>query len=192
METFFLGLGFSFVWSKILPLICLFLIGFLVSALLWKYMKNKVFKMVLSFFLSIIPASVYFAIYPIYEGDIFDMSRKTYSTLSFPKERKLSVYALPNCPYCLESIDLLNDLVKRQSSKVKVSYMVLGSALEDSLKYRKLLHPAIELKRLGMDTSILFLTEGAYPTFVFSQNQKAVCAWDNNSFGAKAWDKIWK
>ena len=192
METFFLSLGVSFVWSKILPLVLLFFTGVFSFVLVWKYIRLKVLRVILAIFLPVVPALIHFAIYPIYEGDIYDMSRKTHSTRSFPKERQLSVYALPNCPYCLESIALLNDLVEGQHSKVKVSYLVLGSAVKDSLKYRKLLHPNIELKRLSMDTTILFLTEGAYPTFVFSENGKAICAWDNNSFGAKAWDKIWK
>lgn len=192
MEKIFWFFGFSFLISQLLVYVVLLVVGYIISKRLVRFIRFVGVKIGLKIVGTLIPAILYFAIFPIYEGDIYEMSRESNSTIKFPENKSLTVVALPNCPYCVQSIELLNKLVKYKSNEVSVQYWILGSAIDDSLKYRRLLDKNIQIKRISMDTSILYLTEGAYPTFVLSEQGKAICAWDNNGFGIRAWDRALK
>ena len=86
----------------------------------------------------------------------------------------------------------------RKNKGINVVIRVMGHTVDDSLKYVKLMD---KLGTISMNSSnnslervqikeIISITQGEFPTFVFSKNGKAIKAWHNDSFGVRAMDEV--
>ena len=191
IETHFLDLGLSWSASKALPYFLCILLGLILILLLQKIHFNKIWlKWLVFVFVFILPFSVYFAIYPIYEGDFSNLGIKPNSKIKFPSSKTLTAVVLPDCPYCHQAIPLI-DKIKSRNSKMSINYWVVSS---DSLppktgilskipsKYQVFQrHDVVEISQLVL---------GTFPCFVLSDHNKANKVWNNNQFGVRALDEI--
>ena len=108
IETFFLDFGLSWSMSKMLPYVICVLLG-LCLVLLFRRIafRNRWLNRISSFILVVLPFSIYFALYPIYQGDFTNQGFKPKSKIQFPSSKTLTVVVLPDCPYCYQSISSL-------------------------------------------------------------------------------------
>ena len=194
MESFFLNLGLSFTLSKIVPYILFVILGLISTLLFLKRMKEsrlgKVVKSLIGLVLFILPFLIYFAIHPIYEGDFSNNSYPVESKVDFPKNKQLTIIALANCPYCIQSIET-SKVLKMKNPSIKIEYWVLSTDLKVKLKYQKLVGKTAKVKLMGRESQELsIIAKGSYPTFVLSDQKKATKAWNNDSFGVIAMDEV--
>ena len=75
LEEFILLLGFSWQMSNLLPFILLFLSSVFVVIFLRKKSKKTTFNFLIRFLVSFIPLSLYFGFNPVFESDIYDLSK---------------------------------------------------------------------------------------------------------------------
>lgn len=190
MENLFLDLGFSFMVSKFLPLLILLILGISSAYFSLKNLKNRLMRWVFILFVGLIPSTIYFSLFPIYEGDIANYGTRPTSHLSFPVKRTLTVFALPECPYCRESVKEINRLVKYKGEQTDIRYVVLSTDTAAADFYRKELDKKVKIEQTSLSVYISEITQGAYPTYSLSENGKLISCWSNSTFGAAAWDVI--
>lgn len=191
MENLLLNLGLTFTQSKILSYAIFVLLGFILAFLFFKKSNSKkAIRISISLGLFIIPFLIYFAIHPIYEGDFSNNSYSIESKIDFPKKKQLTIIALANCPYCIQSIET-SKLLKKKNPGIRIEYWVLSSNLVHQLKYKKLLGKAAQVKlKARISDDLAVIAKGSYPTFVLSDNNKGIKAWNNDSFGVMAMDEV--
>jgi hypothetical protein len=194
MENFLLSIGLSFTLSKLISYLLFVVIGILVAFLFFKKSKNrrisKVPKLIISLVLFVAPFLIYFAIHPIYVGDFSNNSYLIESKVDFPKKKQLTIVALANCPYCIQSIEV-SKLLKEKNPGIRIEYWVLSSNPVHQLKYKKLLGNAAQVKlKARFSDELAVIAKGSFPTFVLSDNNKGIKAWNNDSFGVMAMDEV--
>ena len=193
MENFLLNIGLSFTVSKLISYLLFVVIGILLAFLFFKKSKNKriskIPKLIIGLVLFVAPFLIYFAIHPIYQGDFSNNSYSIDSKVDFPKKKQLTIIALANCPYCIQSIET-SKLLKKKNPAISIEYWVLSTDLKDKTKYQKLLGKTAKVKLKGRNADELaIIARGSYPTFVLSDKYKAIKAWNNDSFGVMAMDE---
>jgi len=194
MENFLLNLGLSFTLSKLFSYLLFVVIGILLAFFFLKKSKNrrisKVPKLIISLVLFVAPFLIYFAIHPIYVGDFSNNSYLIESKVDFPKKKQLTIFALANCPYCIQSIEI-SKLLKDKNPEIRIEYWVMSSNPVHQLKYKKLLGNAAQVKlKARFSDDLAVIAKGSYPTFVLSDNNKGIKAWNNDSFGVMAMDEV--
>lgn len=151
---------------------------------------GKIPKLLISFVLFVAPFLIYFAIHPIYVGDFSNNSYAVESKIKFPTNKQITVIALANCPYCIQSTETCN-LLKKKNPSIKIEYWVLSNNIKYQLKYKKLLGNAAHVKlKAQISTELALIAKGSFPTFVLSDQTKAIKAWNNDSFGVMAMDEV--
>ena len=193
MENFLLNIGLSFTVSKLISYFLFVVIGILLAFLFFKKSKNerigKIPKLIISLVLFVAPFLIYFAIHPIYEGAT-NNSYSIDSKVDFPKNKQLTIIVLANCPYCIQSIET-SKLLKKKNPGIKIEYWVLSNSPAHYIKYKKLLGNAAQVKlKARISDELAIIAKGSYPTFVISDNKKAIKAWNNDSFGVMAMDEV--
>lgn len=194
MENFLLNLGISFTLSKLISYLFFVIIGSLLVFIFFLRSKNrrisKIPKLIISSVLFVAPFLIYFAIHPIYEGDFSNNSYSVNTKIDFPNNKQLTIIVLVNCPYCVQSIETIKRLKKKNPS-ILIEYWVLSTDLTDKTKYQELLGKTAKVKLKGGNADELAnIAQGSYPTFVISDKHKAKKAWNNDSFGAMAMDEV--
>ena len=194
MENLLLNLGLSFTLSKLVSYLLFGIFGVLLAFLFVKKSKNRrialIPKLLISIVLVVAPFLIYFAIHPIYVGDFSNNSYSVASKVDFPKKKQLTIIALANCPYCIQSIETSKLLIKK-NPVIRIEYWLLSTDLKDKTKYQKLLGKIVKVKLKGRTAvELAVLAKGGYPTFVISEKNQAIKAWNNNSFGVMAMDEI--
>ena len=190
VEYFLLDIGTSWTFSKLIPYFIFLIIGGLVCY----FLKNKRIKInwlnqLKNVVIVFIPVSIYFAFYPIYEGDIFNLGIKAKSTIELNSEKTLSIVVLPDCPFCLETIPLVKKL-KARNPKIKIEYIIasrpneIPHGIADKIPKNCNFRLESDLQKLGQ------ITHGAFPTYITSNNKSIVRLWRSEHFGTKALDEI--
>lgn len=187
MENWLIHLGLSFTLSKLLPYLFFASTGLLLAWFLAKRVKNSWLKGLFFIAFPSVLFGLYFAIHPIYEGDFANESFVAPTDLPFPSSATLSVISLPHCPYCKESTKSMNVLAQRG---VKVQYLILSEEKQDSLNYANLVDSKITCRLISRKYKLLELTRGSFPTFVLSDKNKVIKAWNNDHFGVMAKDEV--
>ncbi len=190
IEYFLLDIGISWTFSKLIPYFIFVIFGGLVCY----FLRNKKIKInwlnqLKNVVVVFIPVSIYFAFYPIYEGDIFNLGLKTKSTIALNSEKTLSIVVLPDCPFCLETIPLVKKL-KARNPKIKIEYIIasrpneIPHGIADKIPRNCTFRLESNLQKLGQ------VTHGAFPTYIISKNKTIVRLWRSEHFGTKALDEI--
>ncbi len=189
LELFFLDLGFSWQLSTLMPFILCVIASSFVLLGFRKYRFTNLWKNIaVSAVTLLIPASLYFWFYPIYRGDVWDLSRKL--TLdqkdANTSNRSLKVYVLPNCPFCLETIETIH-LIHKRNPKLKIEYIIISGG--GGGKIEKKLPSFVHISYQQHSKRTEEITRGSFPSFAVA-SQDALLVWDNNSFGARSLDLI--
>jgi len=192
LEYFFLDFGLSWTVAKLVPyFLLLFISTRLVIFFFRKWVMHPILLWGLGISLSVLPAATYFFFYPIYEGDVFDKSIYVSSKLVYPKEKTFNILALPDCPYCKQTIPYAEKLVARNPN-IRIRYMILAENKNQTEGIASLL-PVSKQLYYSIETDLLQMTNvslGGYPSFVLSENGKMVKVWRSETFGTRAFDQI--
>ena len=191
IELFLLSLGFSWQMTKILPLILLFLLSYAICYWFWKKVKTFKFKWVLFIIAGFIPCSLYFGFYPIYQSDVKNEYRVVQiGADSLKKINRFEIIALPTCPYCISSVDLISRFKKRNPN-LSVEYKIVSVGSKEGKLEKELRKVGLKYSTLKSGKKMRHIVRGSYPTYVFYQKDKSdIQIWNNNSFGTKALDFI--
>ena len=192
IETFLLSLGLSFGIAKFLPYFLLGMLGWFLARFIHRRVKAKTTKrwlLGLLFIATFIqPVLIYFSIYPIYQGDLVDLSYNPKSKLRLSQSKHLVVIALPGCNYCSESTQLMKGI--KPYAKVPIEYWVLGSDSSDLNSYQALVGSQINCELKPNLSEVLPITEGSFPTYVLIKYGKIIKAWHNDAFGVRALNEL--
>ena len=197
LEIFLSHIGFSWTWSKLIPFIFSIIIGILLVVYFFKKIQliNSL-KIFISIVILVFPFALYFAYAPIYSGDFSNDFYRPQLKSEFPSAKKLSVYVLPTCPYCIQATSTLMAMMKK-NEHINLQIHVLCSNAKEADKYLNLMkgfglvkvridHPSYLVRH----KDLLKLTEGQFPTYILSENKMVVKAWHNDTFGVDAMDEI--
>ena len=192
IEIFFLSLGFSFASAKFIPYIILILLGWFLARFIHRRVKantSKRWLLALLFIGTFIqPVLIYFALNPIYQGDLVDLSYKPKTSIRLGQSKKLVVIALPGCKYCSESTQHMKAV--KPYAKVPIEYWVLGSDSSDLSTYQASVGNQINCQLKSNLSEVLPITEGSFPTYVLIENGKIKKAWHNDAFGVRALNEL--
>ena len=190
LDLYFLDFGLSWTQSKLIGY-CIFIslgIIFLIVFKKWKIKKNYL-NLLISILVAGLPISIYFAFYPIYEGDVFSSGVKIKSSIELSNEKTLSIIVLPDCPFCMETIPLVKKL-KERNPKMNIEYIIasrpneIPHGIADKIPKNFTFRLVSDLQKLGQ------ITHGAFPTYLISKNKTLVRLWRSEHFGTKALDEI--
>lgn len=185
--------GFSWTLAKALPYALLIFIGFVLALLFPKLVsiKKKVLKLGVQLLLLVLPFSIGFALFPIYEGDFSLIGKELKQTKSLEnfENADLVVIAIPGCPYCLASIDKLK-LIKKRNPSIKIHFVVSTPDQKDLANYLAAAGGMIDVQQSKEIELTSEYAESRYPTFIQIKNNKAVYKWSNDQFGVRAVDKL--
>ena len=186
LELFFLNSGTSWMFARLLPHIFLLNASILLILLLRKYrLKSLIIDIALKGVIVISISSTYFIYNPIYIGDISNMSRSQGYSQEYKAPKGIRVYVLPNCPYCVESLELM-DVFHKRNPKVEIEYVIIGSG---GGKILPKIPSYIKVKHTKLDANVKNISKGSFPSFLVKKD-KSLLIWDNNAFGLRAFDLI--
>jgi glutaredoxin len=197
LEIFLSHLSFSWTEAKLIPFILAIIIGLFFSVIFFKRIKIlKSVKIFISFVLFVLPFAIYFAYAPIYSGDFSNDFYRPQLKNEFPTAKKLSVYVLPTCPYCIQATSTLVAMMQK-NKQINLEINVLCSNAKEADKYLNLMK-GYGLVKVRSDNpeylirhkDLLKLTEGQFPTYILSENKMVLKAWHNDTFGVDAMDEI--
>ena len=197
LEIFLSHLSFSWTEAKLIPFILAIIIGLFFSVIFFKRIKTlKSVKIFISFVLFVFPFAIYFAYAPIYSGDFSNDFYRPQLKNEFPTAKKLSVYVLPTCPYCIQATSTLVAMMKK-NKQINLEINVLCSNAKEADKYLNLMK-GYGLVKVRSDNpeylirhkDLLKLTEGQFPTYILSENKMVLKAWHNDTFGVDAMDEV--
>jgi hypothetical protein len=188
MSEFFMNLGFSWTLSKLLPYILFFILGIALFFYFKSKFKTRLKKGLFSIVI-ILPVAIYFVFSPIYEGDFSNNYRElsNYSEIGF-KKNEMTVLAIPNCPFCAESIVRLNKLAERTEAD-RINFVVITDDQEMLELYREKASKKIIVSNVPDFDRFQNVTLGRFPTFVFVDSPN-MHIWSNDGFGARAMDWV--
>ena len=165
------------------------ILGFVLVYTFHNRIQRKLKKWILMSILAILPFGIYFAIFPIYNGDFINNHFKPEQLCSFPQKATLTVVVLPGCPYCHESVEFMNQLVKREP-KLNIRYMVVAETDSPLLPFRQQLSKQITVLKSAKPKDWIMMARGGFPCMILSDDREIVHAWDNDHFGVKAMDEF--
>ncbi|MDG1349630.1 MAG: hypothetical protein P8P80_00905 [Crocinitomicaceae bacterium] len=190
-EALFWSLGASWQFSVLYPFVVLIFSGFIAVYFLSSKISSIGLRLFLTFLLGLLPAVIYFVFYPIYESDVGNNPRIV--LLEQGKAVTISTFeviTLPNCPYCVESIDAIVQLKKRNPD-LDVIYKILSSSNNGGHVAALLKKSKIKYAFVRHNSDLKKITKGSFPTFAFRQKGRSdVFVWNNNTFGSCALDFI--
>lgn len=149
--------------------------------------KRKFLRMLVVLSILISPILIYIYRYPFYTGDFFATGSKPHTTLAFPKEKMLSIVVLPDCPFCHETIKLV-ELLSKRNPTLTIRYLVIGEETDSA--FNRIQSRRVIVAENSEIEKIIYLTKGVFPTFVLSENNNVVKRWTNDEFGVVACDEI--
>lgn len=193
IENSFLESGFGFTTSKVLPYIITLLIGLIIVFLLRSKLnfRNKFIRVGLKIIIVLIPVSVYFAVYPIYEGD-FSNSFKVVKRSSDNSEvsgDKLYVISIPGCPFCKIAMSKMLQLEERNPG-LEIEYLVCSKDSSTLDFYAEINEGKIPVNLAEKPEKLMVLAEGTFPTYVVSRKNEPLKTWSNQNFGVRALDDV--
>jgi len=190
MENFFVTIGLGWTMSKILPYIVLLTLGVGVYRLFRKKFRKKWMRITVLLLMILAPTGIYFAINPIYEGDFSNnYARKQAIDSEWIADGKLTVIAIPGCPFCLASIARMKQVKERVGGDVDIEFRVLTKKEANLKSYENESGGSVTVV---MDTNEIRLSQlagGRFPTFVFREGAD-VYVWSNDGFGVRALDWV--
>src|SRR5690606_40035707 len=123
-------MGFSFTLAKLIPYILSLILGLLIVLFMRKRLrfKSKVLNSLVRIIAFAIPFGVYFAIWPIYEGDFANGGSQVARSVDNEEISgdRLVVISIPYCPYCKEAMERMK-VLKERNPEMTIEYVVCSS-----------------------------------------------------------------
>jgi glutaredoxin len=188
-ETIFLNLGFSWTAAKLIPYLMMALLGFILVYTFHRKIQHRVKKWLSMAILCLLPFGAYFAIYPIYQGDFVNVHFQPKQLEKFPSKLTLTIVVLPSCPYCHETIKLMNHLNKSYP-KLHIRYVVVAESKQAMHAFRSKLNPQIDVQTSKKPKDWIIMAQGGFPCMILSNNKNIIYAWENGQFGVRAIDDV--
>ena len=189
IELLLLSTGLSWQMTKMMPLILLLFLSASLCYLIWKKTRKFKFKLVLFILLGLAPCSLYFAFYPIYHSDIKNEYRVAQNEFdSLKTKNRFEIVSLPNCPYCISSINLINQFKKRNPN-LSIEYKIVSLGAKEGKLEKELRKAGLKYSMIRSDKTLRDLVKGSDPTYLFYSKGNIQIS-NNNSFGTKALDFI--
>ena len=188
-ETIFLNLGFSWTAAKLIPYLMMALLGFILVYTFHRKIQHRVKKWLSMAILCLLPFGAYFAIYPIYQGDFVNVHFQPKQLEKFPSKLTLTIVVLPSCPYCHETIKLMNHLNKSYP-KLHIRYVVVAESKQTIHAFRSKLNPQIDVQTSKKPKDWIIMAQGGFPCMILSNNKNIIYAWENGQFGVRAIDDV--
>ncbi len=199
IEEWMVDHSFSWTTSKIIPYLLLVIFGFLLSIFSHIFFKTKrVANKPLIFWsikilVFILPFMVGFAFHPIYQGDFSKDGFQVHHNFS-PNDFKndgLSVIAIPNCPYCFETIKKLKK-IKKRTPQLKIDFIVCATSEKVIKNYTKEIGGQFEIRLSKSPNDLAKMARLTFPSFLLIKEKKPIYYWSNDQFGVRAIDEIEK
>jgi hypothetical protein len=185
LEIFLSDLGFSFTLARMLPYLAMVGIGGVLAGLILKYSKMNGWKLWTVVLLVLVhPFTIYFALFPIYQGDLMDLSYTQSSKVIFPESKTLIVVALPGCQYCVESTQQMKYI--RKHTDIQMAYWVISNDQSDLKFFSNRVGRGVLCQFATDIPGVMRLTQGSFPTYLLVENGKLIKAWHNDTFGVRA------
>jgi thiol-disulfide isomerase/thioredoxin len=188
-ETIFLNLGFSWTAAKLIPYLLMALLGFILVYTFHRRIQHRVKKWISMTLLCLLPFGIYFAVYPIYQGDFVNVHFKPKQLDKFPSKLTLNIVVLPSCPYCHETIKLMNNL-KESYPNLNIRYVVVAESKQTMHAFRSKLDPKIDVQLSNKPDNWIIMAQGGFPCIILSKNKNIIYAWESGYFGVRAIDDI--
>lgn len=193
IEQSFIDSGFSFTASKLIPYLITLLMGLILVYLVRKRIRFKlrIVNVLLKLIILAIPFSIYFAFYPIYQGDFTNGAERVKRTQSNSEisGKKLVVIALPYCEFCAEAMSTMK-LLKKRNPALEIEYIVCSSDSTTIQNYLELGEGEITVSLAKNHRAMSVLAHGKFPTFVLSEENLPLTRWSNDGFGVRALDQV--
>jgi hypothetical protein len=190
MEELLNYFGLSFTVSKFLPYFLTVFLGFFFSKLLYRHISaSKIIRILFITLITVLPFGIYFAIHPIFEGDISNEGVIIRKNLDLPKNKDLLIIALADCPYCIQSQETIK-LIHQKNTKIKAEYLIVNGTKQDSIRYARMLLGFASCRTVKNSATLIQAIQGRFPSFILVQNGIFKKVWNNNTFSSRAWDEI--
>ena len=190
METLLNNLGLLFTLSKFIPYLLTILIGIVCAKLLSKHISaSKIIRILFITLITILPFGIYFAIHPIFEGDISNEGVIIRKNLDLPKNKDLLIIALADCPFCIQSQKTIK-IIHQKNKKIKAEYLIVNGTKQDSISYARMLNGFASCRNIKNSIPLLQSIQGSFPSFILVRKGKLNKVWSNNTFGVRAWDEV--
>lgn len=193
IEQAIFNFGFSWTFSKYIPVVLSIVIGFLIGKLILRFFLKNAKKWIRLSVLFIFMAGIfalYFAYSPIYIGDVTNGGEEyaQSSTVSEFTDKNLVVIGIPGCRYCTESFQITNAIQERYPN-AEITFVLSYGDSSDLEYYQELANPKIELLLSPNEEALLPISKGNYPTFAIKEHS-IIRSWSNNTIGVLALDEI--
>ena len=190
LETFLLDdLGFSWTWSKLFPYLFFPFLGFVIWLLFRKRVGNRGVRYALLVLSITLPFGIYFAVSPIYEGDFSNDSVQVELLPELQSNGpKLTVIAIPGCPFCMESIQRMKDFKKR-NPELEIEYRVCSRDPDALVLYKDVADGAFPIVLAENTEQMVSIAGESFPSFVLTDGHTAK-RWSNRTFGLAAMDEV--
>jgi thiol-disulfide isomerase/thioredoxin len=188
-ESIFLNLGFSWTLAKLIPYLLMALLGFTLVYTFHGKIQHRVKKWISMSLVALLPFGTYFTFYPIYQGDFVNDHFLPEQLDNFPSKLSLNIVVLPGCPYCHETISLMNEL-KARYPKLHIRYVVVGESKQVIHAFKSKLDSKINVQLSKTPKDWIIMAQGGFPCMILSKDKKIIYAWENGHFGVRAIDDI--
>lgn len=190
VEEILINLGLSWTLSKFLPYFLACIIGILLLKITLKLRLNYIVRISIGIFLLILPFLSYIIFYPIYQPDLINETYKPkILPLKKPEKKTLVITVLPGCPYCSQTINVMNKL-SVQNKELKIIYYLVSNDPHSENLFRKKLKKRIGVSYTNEPERWMLAAEGVFPSYFLFDNKQLKRAWHNTTFGVRALDEL--
>ena len=190
MEELLNYFGLSFTASKFSPYFIGVFLGIVFSKLLYRHISaSKIIRILFITLITVLPFGIYFAIHPIFEGDISNEGINIKNNLDLPKNKDLLIIALADCPYCIQSQKTIK-IIHQKNTKIKAEYLIVNGTKQDSISYARMLNGFASCRTMKNSIPLLQSIQGSFPSFILVRKGKLNKVWSNNTFSVRAWDEV--
>ena len=190
MEELLNYIGLSFTASKFLPYFLIVFLGLFFSKLLYRHISaSKIIRILFITLITILPFGIYFAIHPIFEGEISNEGINIKNNLDLPKNKDLLIIALADCPFCIQSQKTIK-IIHQKNKRIKAEYIIVNGTKQDSIRYARMLHGFASCRTVKNSVPLTQTIQGKFPSFILVQKGRLKKVWNNNNFSVRAWDEV--
>jgi hypothetical protein len=183
--------GLSHTAAYFSPYVVLLICGLMLTAITRK-IQVKWLRIVVAFFIYVLPFTIGFALNPIYEDAIHIGGRNhPYHQDALAADRQLSIIVIPDCPFCKMAV-LKSEELRDAKTGLTVEIVLCSADSTAASKYLNLIPPDIHFRLSANPDSLSALVGGSFPAYCARNSDKSnsITIWSNNEFGPRAMDVI--